>query len=251
MSWRPFFLPARAARPNMTEPSLSASRNGLQAIGPLMAIAGFVKFAGLGYEIVCDAAVLPPMRWATKSLLCSAYWRPCSLRPRGWVAAALGPAHCLWRRKPAIRAGTPALELAIGAMGDCPHSALVPALIDALVPDFDARSMHRPCVSGLVAFTLPSHHALLPATLAMGATLPALEAILRPSLASGRAVGWVYAANTFGAVAGHDRHDIPVIIPAHRPRQQTLVLCAVSQRSLCAGYGNVSAALRKRAGAIV
>lgn len=43
---------------------------------------------------------------------------------------------------------------------------------------------------------------LLPATAAMGATLPALERLYRQGLGSGRHVGGVYAANTLGAVAG-------------------------------------------------
>jgi spermidine synthase len=43
---------------------------------------------------------------------------------------------------------------------------------------------------------------LLPATSAMGGTLPALEAMLAPLVSRHAAVGRVYAANTFGAVAG-------------------------------------------------
>jgi spermidine synthase len=43
---------------------------------------------------------------------------------------------------------------------------------------------------------------LLPATAAMGATLPALERIYVSLFGAGRHVGGVYAANTFGAVAG-------------------------------------------------
>lgn len=43
---------------------------------------------------------------------------------------------------------------------------------------------------------------LLPATIAMGATLPALERISFHLFGAGRHVGGLYAANTFGAVAG-------------------------------------------------
>ena len=43
---------------------------------------------------------------------------------------------------------------------------------------------------------------LLPATAAMGATLPALERLCRQALGGARQVGGVYAANTIGAVAG-------------------------------------------------
>jgi spermidine synthase len=43
---------------------------------------------------------------------------------------------------------------------------------------------------------------LLPATAAMGATLPALERLYRQALGDSRHVGGVYAANTLGAVVG-------------------------------------------------
>lgn len=52
-----------------------------------------------------------------------------------------------------------------------------------------------------VAFALP-FATLLPATLAMGATLPAMERFVSPRIADGRCVGGLYAANTAGAVAG-------------------------------------------------
>lgn len=52
-----------------------------------------------------------------------------------------------------------------------------------------------------IAFVIPLL-TLLPATMAMGATLPTMEKVL--SMATGReaSVGTIYAANTFGAVAG-------------------------------------------------
>ncbi len=43
---------------------------------------------------------------------------------------------------------------------------------------------------------------LLPATLAMGGTLPAMERLLQGSPHTGRALPWLYAANTAGAVLG-------------------------------------------------
>lgn len=52
-----------------------------------------------------------------------------------------------------------------------------------------------------VAFVLPLI-ALLPATVAMGATLPAMERYVSPLTRHGRCVGGLYAANTAGAVAG-------------------------------------------------
>jgi len=76
---------------------------------------------------------------------------------------------------------------------------LLPALGDLvpLLTPVDA----TPPRQWAVAFALP-FLVLLPATLAMGATLPALESILAPRVQTGGAVGWVYASNTLGAVVG-------------------------------------------------
>lgn len=52
-----------------------------------------------------------------------------------------------------------------------------------------------------MAFTIPAL-TLLPATMAMGATLPAMEKFLSVSAPQNESIGSVYAANTFGAVAG-------------------------------------------------
>lgn len=52
-----------------------------------------------------------------------------------------------------------------------------------------------------VAFGLP-FLALLPATAAMGATLPAMERFACPLVRDGRCLGALYAANTMGAVTG-------------------------------------------------
>jgi len=53
----------------------------------------------------------------------------------------------------------------------------------------------------LVAFALPLV-ALLPATVAMGATLPAMDRFSAPYVADQKIVGGLYGANTMGAVAG-------------------------------------------------
>ncbi len=53
----------------------------------------------------------------------------------------------------------------------------------------------------LVAFTIPAL-VLLPATAAMGATLPAMEKFLSALAPQNESIGSVYSANTFGAVAG-------------------------------------------------
>jgi spermidine synthase len=52
-----------------------------------------------------------------------------------------------------------------------------------------------------VAFAVP-FFVLLPATAAMGATLPVMERFITPLSRAGRSVGALYAANTLGAVSG-------------------------------------------------
>ncbi len=80
-------------------------------------------------------------------------------------------------------------------------------LLIALIPVANALAAHLIGVepSGIrhwaVAFLLP-FLLLLPATAAMGATLPAMERLVFRVRSGGRTVGGLYAANTFGAVAG-------------------------------------------------
>lgn len=156
-----------------------------------MLIAGLSGFAGLGYEIVWTrllAVSLGHEIVAVLGVLAALFagLATGSLVLGGRIAGSARPA--LWY---AI------LELAIGAWALIliPLFATVGGLVPALVP-VDA----SPAYQWLVAFALP-FVLLLPATFAMGGTLPALEAMLKPHLAGG-AVGPVYAANTLGAVAG-------------------------------------------------
>ena len=58
-----------------------------------------------------------------------------------------------------------------------------------------------PSFTGLWPLSCPSF-LLLPATYAMGGTLPAMERLFSRRRQDGRCVGGLYAANTFGAVAG-------------------------------------------------
>ncbi|TSA07028.1 MAG: spermidine synthase [Deltaproteobacteria bacterium] len=58
-----------------------------------------------------------------------------------------------------------------------------------------------PLIHWTVAFVLP-FFLLLPATYAMGGTLPAMERLFSHLRQDGRCVGGLYAANTFGGVAG-------------------------------------------------
>lgn len=61
----------------------------------------------------------------------------------------------------------------------------------------DASPIHHWAVAFLLAFV-----ALLPATVAIGATLPTMERLLAPLRSEGRVVGALYAINTAGALLG-------------------------------------------------
>src|SRR5437762_748380 len=77
-----------------------------------------------------------------------------------------------------------------------------------------------------IAVALP-FLSLLPATAAMGATLPAMERFLAPLTGDGRCVGALYAANTAGAVSGILGCAF-VMIPAIGLRQSAWVLAATN-----------------------
>ncbi|MDF2998473.1 MAG: Spermine synthase [Xanthobacteraceae bacterium] len=189
---------SRGAAPSATAPSaIASSATAPPATAPrrilaIMAIAGLSGFAGLGYEIIWTRMLAVSLGHEIVAVL--------------GVIAALFAGIALGSLEPGRRiAGSPeparwyaGLEIAIGlwALALIPLSPLIGDLVPLLVP-VDA----APAWQWLVAFALP-FVLLLPATLAMGATLPALEAVLAPRLANGAAVGRVYAANTAGAVAG-------------------------------------------------
>ncbi len=187
----------------------------------ITAIAGLSGFAGLGYEIVWTRMLSVSLGHEIVAVLgvISALFAGIalgSLVPGRGIAGSPRPA--LWY------AG---LEVAIGlwALALIPLSPLIGDLVPMLVP-VDA----APARQWAVAFVLP-FLLLLPATLAMGATLPALEAVLAPHLAASGAVGRVYAANTIGAVVGTLATTF-LIIPAVG-LAATLALCA-SLNLICA-----------------
>lgn len=89
-------------------------------------------------------------------------------------------------------------ELCIGAWAAV-QTLLLPRL-DALMAGLlgpDSAPLTHAAANFAVTFLV-----LLPATFAMGSTLPALAALLTRALGGGRAIGVAYAANTLGAVAG-------------------------------------------------
>jgi len=82
----------------------------------------------------------------------------------------------------------------------------------------DSSPARQWCVAFSFAFTL-----LLPATLPMGGTLPALEAMLSKGLQR-KTIGLAYAANTFGAVIGTSATAF-LLLPSFG-LTKTLLLCA-------------------------
>src|SRR5215470_14933538 len=180
----------------------------------IVAITALSGFAGLGYEIVWTrllAVSLGHEIVAVLGVLVALFAGLAlgSLLAGRRIAASSRPA--LWYA---------ALELAIGgwALVLIPLFPLVGDLVPVLLPA-DASATRQ----WLVAFALP-FVLLLPATLAMGGTLPALEAVLAPRVRAGQAVGPVYAANTFGAVLGTAVITF-MLIPAFG-LSATLALCA-------------------------
>ena len=134
--------------------------------------------SGLGHEMPAILAVVA----AFFGGLAAGAWlldRPvsCSQRPGRWYVL---------------------LEMVIGLWG-LSSVWLVPR-VDALVSGLIGLDP-SPWRHWLIAFAFP-FVTLLPATLAMGATLPAMERFVAPLVQDGRCVGALYAANTLGAVAG-------------------------------------------------
>src|SRR2546425_9377018 len=115
------------------------------------------------------------------------------------------------------------LEILVGAWGFL-SAALIPVANQAALPLIGLEP--SPLRHWLIAFMLPAL-VLLPATAAMGATLPAMERFVSPLLADGRCVGAIYASNTLGAVVGILASTF-VIVPALGFRRSAWLLAAVN-----------------------
>jgi spermidine synthase len=180
----------------------------------LMAIAMASGFAGLGYEIVWTrllANILGHEFIAVLSVLAGFFAGLALGSAIFGKRIASSPDPVRWYAGLEFVIGLWALALiwVLPAMG-----WVVPILIPA-----DA----APFSQWVVAFALPML-LLLPAAAALGATLPALDAILLSHFHEKRGLGLVYAANTFGAVLGTLGTTF-VIMPA-AGLTRTLLLCA-------------------------
>ena len=149
-------------------------------------------FCGVGYQLIWTKQFTAGLGHEMPALL--------AVMSAFFAGLALGA----WKLDRAIaRSANPQrtyalLEFAIGGW------ALVSAWLVPFVADLCLRGIGLRSSSiwqGIVAFLFPCL-ALLPATMAMGATLPAMERWLAPFAGDRRCLGKVYALNTAGAVAG-------------------------------------------------
>src|SRR5262245_26293013 len=195
--------------------SLAApSRESQRGARWIIVVAALSGFAGLGYEIAWTRLLAVSLGHEIVAVL-------------GVVAALFGglALGSLLAGRAIAASARPGrlyawLELVIGLW------AIALILLFPLVSDFVSMLVPvdaTPTRQWFYAFALP-FVLLSPATLAMGGTLPALEAVLAPHLERGGAVAPAYAANTFGAVAGTLATTF-VLVPAFG-LSATLVLCA-------------------------
>lgn len=181
-----------APSPGTDSPEAAGAGGHGRRIGAVTAVAALSGFAGLGYEIV----------WARMLAVALGHEIVAVLGVVSALFAGLALGSLLLGRRiahsPRPAAWYAGLECVIGlwALALIVLSPLAAEQVPALVP-VDADPLRQWAVAFGLPFVL-----LLPATLAMGATVPALEAVLVPLLAARGAVGRVYAANTAGAVAG-------------------------------------------------
>ena len=177
----------------------------------------FSGSAGLGYQMV----------WSKMFATGLGHEMPATLAVIG--AFMGGMALGAWGLdRPIARSRAPgswygSLEILIGAWGLI-SAALIPVANQAALPLIGLEP--SPLRHWLVAFMLPAL-VLLPATAAMGATLPAMERWLSPLLVHGRCVGAIYASNTLGAVVGILACTF-VLVPALGFRRSAWLLAALN-----------------------
>ncbi|MCP3903209.1 MAG: spermidine synthase [Planctomycetes bacterium] len=159
---------------------------------PVHAIFFFSGVAGLGYELVWTRMFATGLGHEFPAMLAVVAAFFAGLAIGAWAldgVVSRSRAPGLWY------AG---LELVIG--GWALASVVVIPALNSLAADLIGLDP-SPARHWLVAFTVPLV-GLLPATTAMGATLPAMERLVARLKGSGGVVGGLYAVNTAGAVAG-------------------------------------------------
>ncbi len=198
-------------------PAVPAAKSAVRTLTLATALMGLSGFAGLGYQIVWTEQFGVWLGHDIVAVLAvvAAFFGGLGAGARllaGWIAKSAVPAR--WY------AGC---EFAIGAWG---------LILTAVMPGANAwlAALTGPEPSALwqwsVAFVGP-FVLLLPATFAMGATLPAIERVTARLQSEGYAIGRLYAANTLGAVAGVLASAF-VLIPALGLTQTAMVCVALN-----------------------
>ncbi|WP_316168317.1 MULTISPECIES: spermidine synthase [unclassified Bradyrhizobium] len=173
--------------------NLAASeRRGALASWALLPIVAASGFAGLGYEIVWTRQLSLALGTEMMAVLGAIAGFFAGLALGAFVLDGL----IRRTRSPALAYAT--LEIVIGLWGVV-AIWLLPAAGRALAPLLGTEP--APALLWAASFALPTL-ALLPATVAMGGTLAALERITRELRGNPRVSAGVYGANTAGAVAG-------------------------------------------------
>ena len=133
------------------------------------------------------------------------------------------------------------LELIIGLWGFA-SMALIPWANDQVA--FLTGTTPGALRHWMVAFLVP-FLTLLPATAAMGATLPAMDRFLSRLRSQGRSLGGLYGANTLGAVAGTLGATF-VLVPSWGFRATLLILAAVNLVCAAAVFAGLGRGERER-----
>jgi len=176
-------------RPRGGTPALSATRGRSAFLHAVFFLSGA---AGLGYEIAWTRMWAPGLGHEVPAMLAvvAAFFGGLAVGARA-LDGAIG-------RSPRPGRWYVALEVVLGLWG-LASVALVPwgnERVARLTGPLPSDLRHW-----LVAFAVP-FALLLPATAAMGATLPAMDRLVARLRGSGRYVAGLYAVNTLGAVAG-------------------------------------------------
>jgi len=192
-----------ATRIQIDPAGAAPSRPRIDSVWALVPIVAASGFAGLGYEIVWIRQLNLALGTEMMAVLGSV---------AGFFAGLALGAFALdgpIRRARSPRTVYAALETVIGLWGLI-SVWLLPAIGRALAPLLGTEP--APALLWAASFALPTL-VLLPATIAMGGTLTALERIMRAARGDARVSAGVYGANTAGAVVGTLASTF-VLIPA-------------------------------------
>lgn len=197
-----------------------------------------IGFASLGYEVVWTRVLVfffGSSVYAFGTMLATILF--------GLAAGAAAVSPILPRlRRPALALAL--LEAGV-AIGVTLQIALVPGLSDRMVR-FAALWNHVDAGTHAMTLLLSAASVLLLPTLFMGAAFPVAVRVAAPTGEAGLGVGRVYAANTFGAIAGSLACGF-LLVPRFGTQNALLLLAALNV--VCAAAAAGAAGTRRRVGA--